>query len=401
MELISVNDAHDIIDHQRRDFGVERIPTVAALGRTLAEDVRADRDLPPFDRVTMDGIAICFKKACLSEAFHLQVTQAAGEPPCILQSADQCIEVMTGAVLPVGTDTVVPYEWLQIEHQLVRILTPAKVIESQNIHFKGKDARQHDVLIKMDTPVTASVIQVLAAVGKRDVLVYKLPKVILLSTGDELVDIADVPKDYQIRRSSNYALVAQLQQYGINTVQKHLVDEETIIQQAIADALQAYDIVLLTGGVSKGKFDFIPFALEKAGVRNLFHGVRQRPGKPFWFGVHRAGALVFAFPGNPVSTQLCVQRYFLPWLQAHVGRKPVVMRYAKLREEVTFEPALDYFLQVTLATDNQGQTWATPCTSNGSGDFANLIHADAFLALPAAQSAFKTGDVFPYWLIHS
>jgi molybdopterin molybdotransferase len=146
-----------------------------------------------------------------------------------------------------------------------------------------------------------------------------------------------------------------------------------------------------------GKFDYVPAALEALQVAPLFYKVQQRPGKPFWFGAHPEGPLVFALPGNPVSGFMCIHRYFLPWLRASLGVAPEAALYAVLDEDFSFAPPLQYFLQVTLRSSPQGQLLATPVAGNGSGDFANLVDTDAFMELPAERDNFKQGEVYRVW----
>src|SRR6185503_1725766 len=142
------------------------------------------------------------------------------------------------------------------------------------------------------------------------------PRTVIISSGDELVNVNETPNAFQIRKSNNYTIKAVLQQYKLNADMIHIPDDAVITKQQIEKSLQKYDIIILCGGVSEGKFDYIPKALDECGVKKIFHKVQQRPGKPFWFGKHENGVLVFAFPGNPVATFMCLHRYFLPWLQS-------------------------------------------------------------------------------------
>jgi molybdopterin molybdotransferase len=395
--MVSVEEAERIILEYSKAYGAETLAFDDCLGRVLAEDIIADRDLPPFDRVTMDGIAIRYDSYRLGiREFRIKATQAAGEAPIDIAADDECIEIMTGAVLPPSTDTVVPYEEIEIVEGSATVKAP-EVVARQNIHPRGKDKKLHEVLVGAGVVVTSSVIMVAAAVGKASLSVRRNPRIIIISTGDELVDIADVPATFQVRRSNNYALRAALKQYSVSADMLHLPDDAAIIGARLADCVRAYDVILLSGGVSMGKFDFVPDALEKLQVKKLFHKVRQRPGKPFWFGHYPGGALVFAFPGNPVSTFLCFHRYFLSWLKASRGitnRPP----YARLNTDFTFRAPLQYFLQVKLDIDTQGQLLATPVEGHGSGDFANLLATDAFLELPMEREEFKKGEVFPVWV---
>ena len=187
-----------------------------------------------------------------------------------------------------------------------------------------------------------------------------------------------------------------LQQHGLQADTLHIPDEPNETRTQIEKCLAQYDVIILSGGISMGKFDYVPQALEELKVEKLFHKVEQRPGKPFWFGAHASGILVFAFPGNPVSTFMCLHRYFLPWLQRSLGiiSKPA---YAQLNEDITFTAPLQYFAQVKLKLCKHGHLHATPIEGHGSGDFANLLDTDAFIELPLEQSIFKKDEVYRIW----
>jgi molybdopterin molybdotransferase len=175
-----------------------------------------------------------------------------------------------------------------------------------------------------------------------------------------------------------------------------LPDNPQTIKEKLQACLDNYDVILLSGGVSMGKFDYVPQALEGLGIVKLFHKVRQRPGKPFWFGVHSSGTVVFAFPGNPVSTFACMVRYFIPWLANCLGLA-AAKYYAVLAAHVACPPNLQCFIPVQLSTSNGGVLMAAPITGNGSGDFAGLVLANAFIELPAGQEVYKMGEVYPIW----
>ncbi len=394
--MILVEEAEKIILQQCRDFGTETLALDNSLGRVLAEGIYADRDMPPFNRTTMDGIAIkhkAFENGIRS--FQIQATQSAGQPPIDIINDEYCIEIMTGAVLPSTTDTIIPYEDIEIQNGIATIKTTTVSI-NQNIHYKGKDKKQGEVLVEANQFITPTIITIAATVGKVTMTVKKLPIIVIISTGDELVDIAEPPTPFQIRRSNNYTLQAILKQYAVKADLLHLPDNPAIIEEHLEHYINEYDIIILSGGVSMGKFDYVPAALEKLQVKRLFHKVQQRPGKPFWFGTHAKGTVIFAFPGNPVSTFLCFHRYFLPWLKASLNIE-IPNIYAILSEAFSFKPSLQYFLQVKLHISEKGQLLAIPVEGNGSGDFANLLQTDAFMELPLERTDFQKEEVFRIW----
>jgi molybdopterin molybdotransferase len=217
----------------------------------------------------------------------------------------------------------------------------------------------------------------------------------VISTGDELVDVDELPDLFQVRRSNSYALFAALRESGITASMHHIADEENKMQDALSGILKTSDVLILSGGVSKGKFDYVPKVMEKLGVTKHFHQVSQRPGKPFWFGSTKEGKVVFALPGNPVSTYMCYYKYIKPWLMKSLGIDSAV-HSAILANDFTFQPPLTYFLQVRTSFED-GKLLAHPVVGGGSGDFANLGNVDGFLELPAERTAFKKGEAFLYF----
>lgn len=402
--MISSEEATQIIQNHLFLSKPVAVKLLKILGRTLREDIIADRDLPPFDRVTMDGIAIDYQAfAEGTTTFAAEATQFAGKPPLLLASKEACIEVMTGAMLPIGTDTVIRYEDLAREEKngvSFFTLTTNAIRKGQNIHYQGSDCKQADVLVNAGVKISPVEINVAAAVGKSNLLVSQKPLFAIVSNGDELIDIENEPLTYQIRRSNTYLLLAALEKLHIKADSFHLPDKQSIIEAKLAkmlDPTSVFDVILLTGGVSAGKADFIPTTLANLGVKKLFHQVAQRPGKPFWFGRTEAGKTVFALPGNPVSTFICFHKYVVPWLKASLlETDALAMPKAILEKDITFLPKLTYFLQVKTYINENQQLVATPLEGGGSGDFSNLLECDGFLELPAERTEFKAGEIFNF-----
>jgi len=397
--MITVEEAEKIILEEVRDCGAEIMPFELTLGRVLAENIKADRDLPPFNRVTMDGIAISYDALENGiSSFHIKATQAAGDPQIMVFEPDHCIEIMTGAALPPSVDTVIRYEDLEMRAGLASVIVNhTDIKQGQNIHYQGRDKKKDDIVATSGQLITPAIISLMASVGETELRVRKLPRVVIISSGDELVEVEQTPLMYQIRKSNNYTVKAILQENGIDAAMMHIPDNPEVTQKIIKECLQNFDVLLLSGGISAGKFDYIPKALEELQVEKLFHKVQQRPGKPFWFGKHANGAVVFAFPGNPVATFMCMYRYFLPWLQATLGLNAKQPVYAVLNKDFHFQPELKYLLQVKLKINEQGRIIAMPVEGNGSGDFANLADTDAFMELPLEKKEFKKGEVYRVW----
>ena len=392
--MINVSEATAIILAHLFKPSMQRLKLAECTGKVLAEPVIADRDFPAFDRVSMDGIAVVFEEWRRGRrTFPISGTQAAGEEQKSLADVAQCFEVMTGAILPAGCDTVVRYEDVEI-NELEATIRADVVTGGQSIHRRGTDARKGQILLEPGQVMAPSEIALLASVGMGEVKVFAFPRVAIISTGDELVEIDSIPTAWQIRRSNSYALAASLREMGGDASCFHLEDEKLTMELSLRKIVEDFDVLILSGGVSKGKFDFVPTVLESIGIKKLFHQVSQRPGKPFWFGRSGAGKTAFALPGNPVSTFMCFYRYVKPWILKSIGA-PVPERLAILGEDFSFPNSLTYFLQVSV--ENQGgRLMAYPVPGGGSGDFANLKNVSGFLELPLEASAFRAGEVFPY-----
>ena len=395
--MISFQEALQIVLQNKGNYPNEKVALANTLGSVLKEDLYTDRDFPPYNRVTMDGIAINYDSYAKGQrGFKIEGVAAAGAPQQSIVDPTRCVEVMTGAMLPAHADTVIRYEDLDIHNGQANIMDE-KLLRGKNIHKQAEDRQKGALILAKNTLINPAEIGIAATIGKTHIDVAMRPKAIILSTGDELIEIGDTPLPHQIRRSNVYQIQAILAQQNLDAAVKHLADNLEEIKKELEGLMEIYDVIILSGGVSKGKFDFLPTALEELGVQKLFHKVKQRPGKPFWFG--RANnakkTIVFALPGNPVSSFLCTHRYVLPWLRASLGLPEQGLPFAKLTESYLFKPDLTYFLQVKVSYDEKGRILATPVTGNGSGDLANLSNANAFLQLPDGKSVFRKGGVYP------
>lgn len=396
--MISVEEALQILADHTVDFGTETLDLEQAMHRVLKEPLFSDRPLPPYDRVTMDGIAINFDTyKSGARIFPIMGVAAAGMAQMTLQDANACLEVMTGSILPLGTDTVIRYEDIELSEGQAKLLVEG-IAQRQNIHYQGQDRQAGDLIVPMNQQIAAPEIGVAASTGKATVLVGRLPKTMVISTGDELVEIDQQPLKHQIRRSNVYRIKTTLEAYGIQADTDHIIDDKAAIHQTLSQYLEDYDVIILSGGVSKGKFDFLPEVLSELGVTKLFHRIRQKPGKPFWFGQVPGKCTVFGFPGNPVSSFLCYHRYFKTWLDLSCRGALKSTPNAKLDANVSFKPDLTYYLEVALSYSPQGEIIASPKKGNGSGDLANLADADAFIELPRGRDHFKAGEVFPIYI---
>jgi len=390
---IDVSEAAALIDARLRGWGTVRVPIDAAQGEVLRQTVTAERDQPPFDRVTMDGIAIRHSGfAAGARTFQVVGTQGAGSPPVPLQDERNCVAIMTGAALPSGADTVVPVERINREGQTASIAAGYVPAAGQFVHRRASDHPLGATLLLPGTLLGPPEMAVLTVGGSGFVAVARRPAIAVISTGDELVDVGAALGPAQIRSSNDRAIAAALANRGFLACDRlHLPDDPAVLERELRQLLAAQDVLILTGGVSMGEFDYVPRVLQDLGMELVFHKVLQRPGMPLWFGISPAGKPVFALPGNPVSSLVCLVRYVAPALTAALGATARPEPVVRLAQAVRFEPDLTYFLPVTLAYTPDGQCVASPKPTNTSGDFIALGGTDGFIELPRGTSDFAPG----------
>lgn len=402
--MISVKEAGDLVlAHIPEHIPFRLLSIENLLDEVLRQDIVADRDYPPYNRVAMDGIAISFESwANGLRTFTIKSCQRAGDPKSRLKDANGCVEVMTGSVLPDGCDTVIRYEDLNITGGNARVGENHKPERMQNIHVKGSDCRKGDILIKSGTFLNPTHWSVIASTGQSRIRVSARPNVSIISTGDEVVGAGDTPAEHQIRDSNSFALRSSLYGFGFHSVRHfHIRDNLEETSDLFERVFRDFDVVIITGGVSKGKFDYVPEVLGTMGVEKIFHGVRQRPGKPMWFGMTQGEKPVFGLPGNPVSSLVCFYRYVIPALCRMKGAtctETYTRPHAALAEDFRFGKNLTYFLPVSIKYLKDGRTEAVPVKLNGSGDFISLAGSSGFIELPEDRQYFSQGEAYPLYL---
>jgi molybdopterin molybdotransferase len=392
--VLTPAEADRLIGQHLQCLPIESLPLAQCAGAVLRENIYAERDQPPFDRVAMDGVALRSQSvSAASRRLKIQGTQAAGEPPLTLAAEDACIEVMTGAVLPAGCDSVVPVEQIAVNAGEAA-LEPTHIEPWQNVHRRGSDTRQGALLVSAGVRLHAPEIAAAAGAGMARIRVSSQPMLAVISTGNELVEPGEPVLAHQVRRSNAYGIVAALRERGFQRVaDDHIDDNAAELKDRLHFHLQTHDVLVLSGGVSMGRYDLVPQVMQELGVRAVFHKVAQRPGKPLWFGMAPSGAAVFALPGNPVSTLVCLSRYVLPALSASLGEQPSAPERMALGAAVTVTPPLTYFLPVRVQHDDWGRAWAMPAPTNGSGDFSALAGTDGFVELPPGPNTYAKGFV--------
>jgi molybdopterin molybdotransferase len=379
-------------------LATESCALAEAAGRVLREDLAAERDQPPFDRVAMDGIAIARDAhAAGRRSFRIAGTVAAGSPPPSLPGGEACLEVMTGAVLPPGADTVVPVESLEVGGGRATLTDGAPLARYANVHRRASDALAGSLALAAGTVLRGPELAIAASAGRSAVEVSREPRLAVISTGDELVAPGAPLEPWQIRRSNAYGVAATLTLHGYHRLtDDHIADDLATLRARLAEHLSRHDALVLSGGVSAGRFDHVPAALEAVGVRRVFHKVAQRPGKPFWFGMGPAGQPVFALPGNPVSTLVCLIRYVLPALARLTGAPDPAAAWAPLADGYESRHPLTAFVPVDRGTVADRPAAVTLHPTHGSGDFTALAGTAGFVEL-APGRRIEPGDAVPIY----
>jgi len=398
-DLISVSQAEALIAEHMPSFGSERVHLDEAAGRVLRQTVHAEHDHPPFDRVMMDGIATRWSET-LPRRLRVAGAQMAGMRMQSLPGEGACLEATTGAMVPDGSDCVIPIEQLRRDGDDYVLADDCHPFAGQFIHRRGSDCVKGTLLLSSGMRLGPAEMALLAANGVAQVEVARVPSIAIVSTGDELVDVASPLGEGQIRRSNDTAVRSALQLDGFDhVVMEHIADDEAVTRERIAALLERHDVLLLSGGVSMGQRDYVPAALSAQGVRKVFHRIAQKPGKPMWFGMGPNGQAVFALPGNPVSALVCATRYARPALRAAQGMVAPVPEYACLDQDVDTNPTLASFIPARVASDIQGRLIAYPVPSRTSGDFSSLPRTQGFLQLPPGQGKAPAGTaaVFYRW----
>src|SRR5215469_4511560 len=383
------------IDARLAPLPAELRPLEQCIGQTLRQDVYAERDNPPFDRVCMDGIAIdsaAFARGV--RRYTIEASQPAGSPAVTLSDPVNAVEVMTGAILPRGTDCVIPLEEYDLSAGAVSLKADIRGNRYRNVQRRGEDSQPGVPMLKAGMRLGGPEIGVAASAGLPALLVTRQPRLMVISTGDELIEPGQPIAEHQVRRSNAYAVVAELRARGLEQVgNDHIADNEEQLRKHLTPHLAERDVLVVSGGISKGKFDLVPKVLKELGVEEVFHQVAQRPGAPMWFGVGRSGQLVFGLPGNPVSTLICLVRYVVPAIKSVMASPRTPPQPITLAARAKFYRMLTYFVPVAVQHDARGEPSAQPRPPNGSGDFLALAGTAGFVELPPRPEPFPEGFV--------
>jgi molybdopterin molybdotransferase len=392
--------AEKLLSQRRQSNQIETLDLHAARGRVLAEDIVADRDFPPFSRATRDGYAV-FAADVESVPAHLEVVGEikAGDSPetsgrAIAITPGHAVSIMTGAPLPLGADAVVMVEYTSTAGDTVEIERSVK--SGENFVPQGAEAHAGQTLIERGRRLDHALIAIAAAVGKARVDVFRKPRVAVLATGDEVVQIGTAPAAAQIRNSNTYSLAAQIEEAGAEPLRLPIApDKPAKLRELIEDGLKC-DLLLITGGVSMGKYDLVEQVLSELHAEFYFTGAQIQPGKPVVFGASAAQSRAryfFGLPGNPVSTMVTFRLFVQPIIAALAGAcsESLIFPKARLKSEVHAKIGLTRFLPA-LTSGKFEDAEVELATWQGSGDVAALARANCYLVIPPDRERIEAGE---------
>jgi molybdopterin molybdotransferase len=401
--VLNFEDARRAVEHhaaQVQPSGTESVDLLSAAGRVLAEPVLADRDIPPFPRSTRDGYAVRAADlsgipATLDVIGEIRAGEAVENIPAIIGSR-QAAAIMTGAPVPSGADSVVMVEYTAQQGKQVEITR--QVAPGENIVPRGAEARQGAPLIDHGTRLHEAAIALAASAGNSKLPVYKRPRVAVLTTGDEIVAVDDIPGPTQIRNSNSYSLAVQIQKVGGDPLLLPIApDEPTRLRALIQEGLDC-DLLLMTGGVSMGRYDLVEQVLSEMRAEFFFTGAKIQPGRPVVFG--RCGipprenaTYFFGLPGNPVSTMVTFELFARPMLEALAGMtaRKLTFVHARLKSEIKVKPGLKRFLPAMLSGEfEDSQVELVPW--QGSGDIAATARANCYIVIPPDRERIPAGE---------
>jgi molybdopterin molybdotransferase len=385
--MIEFEEAFRIVMESGFETESETISFLDSYSRILDEDIASDIDMPPFNRSAMDGYA-CHRTDLSSDLEIVEVISA-GKEPAKMVGKNQCSKVMTGAIVPDGCDIVIMNE------ETTNLITGKIRFTGNdpkfNISLKGEDIKAGEIVLRKGKFIQPQEIAVMASVGKTKIMVKRRPKVGIISTGDELVEPSVQPDISQIRNSNAYQLVTQVARSGGEGTNYGIApDNEAITLKMIEHAINESDIVIITGGVSMGDFDFVPLVMEQAGIKILFDQVNVQPGKPTTFGIHPK-AIVFGLPGNPVSSFIQFELLIRPLISSMMGHHWIPVE-CKLSMAVDYNRKSSVRLGFIPVTINKNKE-VIPVSFHGSAHIMALTYSDGIIAMKPGTNSLEKGEI--------
>lgn len=400
--LLNPDRALEIILNSVSPVGKEQVALRDALGRVLSDDVRSDLDLPPFDNSAMDGYAVVARDTSgasrnTPKSLEVIAEQPAGRPVTKSVVPGTAIRIMTGAPLPQGADAVVIVEHTEARHSRVIVYVEAAV--GANIRRSGEDVRRDELVLRAGDRIGPAEMGMLGALGHASVGVYRRPIVAIITTGDELVDISETPGPGKIRDSNQYSVLGQtLRAGGEVSIQRRSTDEREELARILAEAADSSDLIITTGGVSVGAYDFVKETLARLGEIN-FWKVAIKPGKPLAYG-RINGKPIFGLPGNSVSSMVTFDLFVRPALMRLSGRRATGLTVVKanVSQALKHEKGRREFVRATTKWENDGFV-ATPTGRQGSGRLSSMLGANSYIVVGESTEGLTAGDTADVILI--
>lgn len=395
--ILSFEDARSLVEEHAsllQTCGTESVALLAAANRVLVDPVLADRDIPPFPRSTRDGYAVHSTDlsnlpTTLDVIGEIRAGESHDRIPSSVETG-QAVSIMTGAPVPNGADAVVMVEFTARKGNRVEIKKAAA--PGENIVPRGAEARQSAVLLNRGQRLTEAAIALAASVGKSKLTVYKCPRVALLTTGDEIVDIGTTPGPTQIRNSNSYSLAVQIQNAGGEPWLLPIAPDEPKALRAFVEQGLESDLLLMTGGVSMGRYDLVEPVLTELQAEFFFTGAQIQPGRPVVFG-KRGKTYFFGLPGNPISTMVTFELFARPMLEALAGQSPrkLMFLHARLSKEIKVKTGLRRFLPAILSGEFENSS-VELIPWQGSGDIAATARANCYVVIPPDREHLAAGE---------
>lgn len=394
--MISVKEARQLVKDNTSVLNTVEISFLDARGMALARSISSDMNIPPLDNSAMDGYAVRSadqEAATKNKPATLKVVgeiQAGRVFPGKIKKGE-ALRIMTGAPIPRGADAVVRQEDTESNGIEVSIFVPVK--KGDNLRYAGEDVIKGEKVGRVGDLLTPARLGVIASAGPAKVMVYRRPIAAVLATGDEVIEAGIKPGPGQIRSSNSYTVYHQMAEFGAIPINLGIAkDNKRAITSRIKKAMKTADLLVTSGGISVGKYDFVGEALSALGFRTIFYKVKQRPGQPMAFG--KIGKmLVFALPGNPVSSMVCALQYVRPAIRKMMGFTELDLpeMEASIDEDLSLKENRTYFLRAALSNDN-GQFRVRTTGPQGSGILQSMAHANALVVIPPDRPKVKRGE---------
>lgn len=391
--MISVNEAKTIIQSHTKSLAPIRLPLLEAFGYTLAENIFAIIDIPFYSQSSMDGYAFAFENK--DSPLEIIGEMPAGTSKQITIKANQATRIFTGGPLPIGADTVVMQEKVTAIDNILFINDP-EIQLGDNVRNKGAEVQKDSLAMAKNTYLSVAAIGFLAGIGITEIALFPSPKITIILTGNELQDPGNPLEFGQVYEANSYMLTAALQQAGIKNI-AILKSEDNLetLQDTLKKAINSSDVILLTGGVSVGDYDFVASASELRGVKKHFHKIKQRPGKPLFFGT-KNNKTIFGLPGNPSSALVCFYQYVLPMLEKMMHKSGSIKTIeAKLTDKYPKKTGLTHFLKGNFLNGE-----ATPLNAQQSFRLSSFAQANCLIELEENKGDYQEGDTVRVHLLN-